>query len=70
MKIDNNRGPTFRKVYHWQQCIRLHRALAYPFSRRATATTTDYHLSQLTIRIEMTFGIFMNKWRLFQRPFR
>ncbi len=27
-----------------------------------------YHLSQLRIRIEMTFGRFMNKWQLFQHP--
>lgn len=30
--------------------------------------TYNYHLSQLRIRIEMTFGRFMNKWRVFQRP--
>jgi len=30
--------------------------------------TYNYHLSQLRIRIEMTFGRFMNKWRLFQHP--
>lgn len=28
----------------------------------------NYHLSQLRMRIEMTFGQFVNKWRLFKRP--
>ena len=30
--------------------------------------TYNFHLSQLRIRIEMTFGRFMNQWRLFRRP--
>jgi len=36
--------------------------------RQPQNDTYNYHLSQLRIRIEMTFGRFMNKWRLFQRP--
>jgi hypothetical protein len=28
----------------------------------------NFYLSQLRIRIEMTFGRFMNRWRFFQRP--
>ena len=28
----------------------------------------NFYLSQLCIRIEMTFGIFMSKWGLFKRP--
>ncbi len=36
--------------------------------RRPQNDTYNYHLSQLRIRIEMTFGRFVNKWRLFQRP--
>ena len=28
----------------------------------------NFYLSQLRIRIEMTFGRFMNRWRLFNRP--
>ena len=30
--------------------------------------TYNYHLSQLRIRIEMTFGRFMLRWRLFRQP--
>jgi hypothetical protein len=30
--------------------------------------TYNFHLSQLRIRIEMTFGRFTNRWRLFRRP--
>ena len=36
--------------------------------RQPQCDTYNYHLSQLRIRIEMTFGRFVNKWRLFQRP--
>jgi hypothetical protein len=30
--------------------------------------TYNYHISQLRIRIEMTFGRFTNRWRIFRRP--
>ena len=30
--------------------------------------TYNFYLSQLRIRIEMTFGGFVNKWRIFRRP--
>ena len=30
--------------------------------------TFNFYLSQLQIRVEITFGIFTNKWRLFKRP--
>jgi len=36
--------------------------------RQPQNDTYNYHLSQLRIRIEMTFGRFMNQWRLFKRP--
>ncbi len=46
--------------------------LLTPFSgdqlRRPRNDTYNYHLSQLRIRIEMTFSRFVNKWQLFQSP--
>lgn len=46
--------------------------LLTPFSgdqRRDPAKDAyNFYLSQLRIRIEMTFGLFVNKWRIFRRP--
>ncbi|KAE9161337.1 hypothetical protein PF002_g32397, partial [Phytophthora fragariae] len=28
----------------------------------------NFHVSQLRIRIEMAFGLLVNKWRIFKQP--
>ena len=36
--------------------------------KEAAKDAYNFYLSQLRIRIEMTFGRFVNKWRIFKRP--
>ncbi|GMF13296.1 unnamed protein product [Phytophthora lilii] len=47
-------------------------SLLTPFtSNEVTSLERDaynFYLSQLRIRIEMSFGLFVNKWRIFERP--
>jgi DDE superfamily endonuclease len=46
--------------------------LLTPFSgnqrKDASRDAYNFYLSQLRIRIEMTFGVFVNKWQIFKRP--
>ncbi|KAH9111947.1 hypothetical protein AeMF1_013630 [Aphanomyces euteiches] len=48
--------------------------LLVPFSKPElrTQARSDYnfYISQLRIRIEMAFGLLVNKWRIFKRPLR
>jgi hypothetical protein len=47
-----------------------HLLTPFPGEQRQLACndTYNYHLSQLRIRIEMTFGRFLKRWALFRRP--
>ena len=47
-----------------------HLLTPFPGTQRSEPEKNNYnfYLSQLRIRIEMTFGRFANRWRLFQRP--
>ena len=47
-----------------------HLLTPYPGEQRRLPKndTYNFHLSQLHIRIEMTFGRFMTQWGLFQKP--
>ncbi|KAF4142396.1 DDE superfamily endonuclease [Phytophthora infestans] len=54
--------------------------LLTPFTRPQTASQSNatrlyrdsfnFHLSQLRIRVEMAFGLLVNKWRVFKAPLR
>ncbi|GMF44526.1 unnamed protein product [Phytophthora fragariaefolia] len=45
-----------------------------PFTKPKTKTPShdsiNFHLSQLRIRVEMAFGLLVNKWRVFKQPLK